>query len=340
MANFPQLTEEDFQQFNQLLGDLLAKSEASAVLIVEKAGHLIHECGPAGQFETTLVSTLASNAYNATAFMANLIGEAQFSGMYQQGEKFSTLIQNIDEHCLLVVIFRADLSVGAVKYYASTTIPLVARQIEIAQEREPSVSFDLTDLDVTDAAALFRRKEPAAADLDAPAPEPELPSAAPQAEAPVAAPDPEPVAAPSEQVAPESIPPAVEAPSPALEPAGEMIVPPTPPPASAASVEEALAFALGQEVGTKPAEPVVPPEPAEPLVPKKGPYIEAVMPGTYWWCACGRSKSQPFCDGSHEGTGLFPIQVDITQAQKRAFCGCKHTRHPPFCDGTHNKVKI
>ena len=61
-------------------------------------------------------------------------------------------------------------------------------------------------------------------------------------------------------------------------------------------------------------------------------------PGAYWWCACGRSKGQPFCDGSHRGTGLGPIKAEITEAKTVAWCGCKHSQNAPFCDGSHAKL--
>jgi CDGSH-type Zn-finger protein len=63
-----------------------------------------------------------------------------------------------------------------------------------------------------------------------------------------------------------------------------------------------------------------------------------MAPGTYYWCACGGSKDQPFCDGSHKGTGFSPVKVDIAVARKVAFCGCKHTKGPPFCDGSHSRL--
>lgn len=55
----------------------------------------------------------------------------------------------------------------------------------------------------------------------------------------------------------------------------------------------------------------------------------------YWWCACGRSADQPFCDGSHKGTGLEPVQYIAPRDRQVTFCGCKRTGNPPFCDGTH-----
>ena len=55
---------------------------------------------------------------------------------------------------------------------------------------------------------------------------------------------------------------------------------------------------------------------------------------TYWWCACGLSKKQPFCDGSHKGTGVGPLQYKPAQAGPTRFCVCKQTRTPPLCDRT------
>jgi CDGSH-type Zn-finger protein len=65
------------------------------------------------------------------------------------------------------------------------------------------------------------------------------------------------------------------------------------------------------------------------------PYVQKVEPGTYAWCACGRSRNQPFCDGSHKGTGFAPKVVKIEAARNVAWCGCKRTEDQPFCDGTH-----
>ncbi|HVY69322.1 MAG TPA: roadblock/LC7 domain-containing protein [Verrucomicrobiae bacterium] len=164
MASFPQLNEEDFQRFTAALNDLLSKSEASTAMIVEKAGYLIHQNGDTGGFDATTVATLASNAFNATQFLTTLINENNFSGMYQQGENFSTLILNVDENCLLVIVFKAQLSVGMVKYYAGATIAELSSQLQIAQAREPGAGLDIIDLNPSDIGELFRRKRPAAAD--------------------------------------------------------------------------------------------------------------------------------------------------------------------------------
>ncbi|HKQ40326.1 MAG TPA: CDGSH iron-sulfur domain-containing protein [Verrucomicrobiae bacterium] len=77
---------------------------------------------------------------------------------------------------------------------------------------------------------------------------------------------------------------------------------------------------------------------AEPVICQRAPIVQKVEPGEYWWCACGRSKSQPFCDGSHAGTGLEPKMVTITESKTVAWCACKHSKRQPFCDGSHAKL--
>ena len=68
------------------------------------------------------------------------------------------------------------------------------------------------------------------------------------------------------------------------------------------------------------------------------PYAIPVESGkTYYWCACGKSKGQPFCDGSHAGTGFNPVKYDAVESKTVYFCGCKQTKNPPLCDGSHNK---
>ncbi|MFH0758143.1 MAG: CDGSH iron-sulfur domain-containing protein [Bacteroidota bacterium] len=61
-------------------------------------------------------------------------------------------------------------------------------------------------------------------------------------------------------------------------------------------------------------------------------------PGTYFWCACGRSSRQPFCDGSHRETGFLPLRVVIAEKQLVKWCSCKMTKTPPFCDHSHREL--
>jgi CDGSH-type Zn-finger protein len=59
----------------------------------------------------------------------------------------------------------------------------------------------------------------------------------------------------------------------------------------------------------------------------------------YFWCSCGKSQKQPFCDGSHKGTSFTPIEYEATSAQQIYFCACKHSKASPLCDGTHRNLE-
>ncbi|PMB37087.1 CDGSH iron-sulfur domain-containing protein [Schleiferia thermophila] len=77
-----------------------------------------------------------------------------------------------------------------------------------------------------------------------------------------------------------------------------------------------------------------------PEIAQKSPYILELQPGKYWWCACGKSSKQPFCDGSHKGSAFRPVVLEIEEPAKVALCGCKHSAHAPKCDGTHRNLKV
>ncbi|WP_354671226.1 CDGSH iron-sulfur domain-containing protein [Thiohalobacter sp. IOR34] len=76
----------------------------------------------------------------------------------------------------------------------------------------------------------------------------------------------------------------------------------------------------------------------EPIIVQKKPHVLELDAGSYYWCACGRSKNPPFCDGSHQGTGLEPIHFELSEPTKVWLCGCKHSARPPFCDGAHKRL--
>jgi len=74
--------------------------------------------------------------------------------------------------------------------------------------------------------------------------------------------------------------------------------------------------------------------------PQYEPYAVEVEEGkTYYWCVCGLSKNQPYCDGSHKQTDLNPVAFTADKTGRVYLCGCKHTRNQPYCDGTHKSVK-
>jgi CDGSH-type Zn-finger protein len=77
----------------------------------------------------------------------------------------------------------------------------------------------------------------------------------------------------------------------------------------------------------------------EAIIAQKSPYpIEVEAGRKYFWCACGRSAKQPFCDGSHKGSGLSPVAFTPEKAETVYLCGCKHSGDKPFCDGSHTSL--
>ena len=78
---------------------------------------------------------------------------------------------------------------------------------------------------------------------------------------------------------------------------------------------------------------------SEPVVAQKTPYAVDVEAGkSYFWCSCGKSAKQPFCDGSHKGTDFNPLKFEATETKTVYFCGCKKTANSPLCDGAHKSL--
>ncbi len=74
-------------------------------------------------------------------------------------------------------------------------------------------------------------------------------------------------------------------------------------------------------------------------MPQKAPYAVNVEAGkSYWWCSCGQSKNQPFCDGSHKGGPFTPQEYKATESKTVYFCGCKQSKAGALCDGSHKSL--
>lgn len=76
-----------------------------------------------------------------------------------------------------------------------------------------------------------------------------------------------------------------------------------------------------------------------PEIASTSPYPVEVEAGRdYWWCACGKSARQPFCDGSHKGTAFVPVKYTASATGTVWMCGCKQTGRAPLCDGSHSRL--
>ncbi len=77
----------------------------------------------------------------------------------------------------------------------------------------------------------------------------------------------------------------------------------------------------------------------QPVIVDKKPVVLELEAGSYYWCSCGYSTNQPFCNGAHKGTDFVPTKFEVTEKKKVALCLCKHTAKAPFCDGTHHQYE-
>lgn len=77
---------------------------------------------------------------------------------------------------------------------------------------------------------------------------------------------------------------------------------------------------------------------SDPNIAAKQPKVTELEPGDYWYCTCGNSDNQPFCNGAHQGTGFTPLKFTIEEKKQVALCQCKQTGNAPFCDGSHAKL--
>ena len=158
MATLPQLIEEDIRRLDDTLRDLLAQTDATVALVIDKGGFLLTHQGHAGELDLTTIGALSSGAFLASQTIAGLVSEKDFNHTLQQGEHSSLFTVNVDEHCLLVVIFPSQSGTGIVKYFSPAAVQRIAQQLAAARARDPEGGLDLSVLNVADPQELFRKK--------------------------------------------------------------------------------------------------------------------------------------------------------------------------------------
>ena len=157
MFTLPELLTEDVQQFNEILTELLFQTQATTALVMDKGGFLITHQGDAQQFDLTTIAALSSGAFMANQTIASLVRETNFNSVHQEGEKLSLFAVNIDEHCLLLIVFKPEAGVGAVKYYAMPAAEKIAQQLQSARLRNPTGGIDLSVLNLANSASVFQK---------------------------------------------------------------------------------------------------------------------------------------------------------------------------------------
>ena len=162
MKGFPQLHTEDVEQLETLLKDFVTRSGVRAALIVESAGYLIHHVGELPG-EPREFASLASNAFNAAQAMSRQLRENFFTQLRVTGTTFQTLIWQVDESCLLVVVYPADMD--SKKVEEGTLLPVINLHelLKIARTRSPGATVDLASEDAESFTKFFRRTPPPAA---------------------------------------------------------------------------------------------------------------------------------------------------------------------------------
>src|ERR1700761_2195261 len=158
MATLPQLLEEDIQQLDGALAEFLRQTSATAALVIDKGGFLITRLGDSNELDLTSIGALAAGAFMATQSIAGLVNEKNFNSTFQQGERYSMLVMEVDTQTLLIVIFTGESGLGIVKYYSSNAASCIAHQFDISRQRNPDGGFDLSMLNVSDPKNLFRKR--------------------------------------------------------------------------------------------------------------------------------------------------------------------------------------
>lgn len=155
MHSLPQLIAEDIHAIEGALGALVEQSEATSAVILDLAGFVITRAGEPDGIDLSTLGALTANAYAATQAIAGLIHEPDVTSLYQEGEKSCLLISKIDGSTLLLIIFPAHVSAGAVKYFSTSTVQSLIAQLETAHARAPGQALDLSALNLSDTAPIF-----------------------------------------------------------------------------------------------------------------------------------------------------------------------------------------
>ena len=158
MATLPQLVEADVRKLDEILQTFLTQSDATVCLVIDKGGFVITQQGPPGELDLATIGALAAGAFLASQTIAGLVNAKNFKHTALEGEQVSLFTVNIDEHCLLVVVFPSKTGIGVVKYYSAAAVTRLAATLAQAWTRDPEGGLDLSEMNLADPQEFFRKK--------------------------------------------------------------------------------------------------------------------------------------------------------------------------------------
>jgi len=158
MFSLPLLIGEDIAAIDAALRDFVSASGARLALFIDGGGFIVTRQGEEGDIDTATLGALAANSFAATQAIARIIEDHSVSSLYQEGHENSLLILSVEEFGFLAVVFPAAIGVGSVKFYGQDVVARVGSQLGSARDRAPDEGLDLSELNLADAAPLFRRR--------------------------------------------------------------------------------------------------------------------------------------------------------------------------------------
>ena len=161
MSGLPVLNQEDQSLFAQALEDFLSRSKALRALLLEQAGYIIRQAGRNPELHTESFAALASNAFNAIDALSKCLQEPDFKVLHQRGGVHQTGIFRIDDSCLLVAVFPAEIPIEEIEKAAELSVSQIAAQLTKARSRLPEVTVDLADHNPPSVETFLFKRKPA-----------------------------------------------------------------------------------------------------------------------------------------------------------------------------------
>lgn len=146
MSSIPSLTIEDVAHIDSVLQDYLDKSESDLVVVVDKGGNVISQCGDLEVMDVTVIAALAAGSFAATKELARRIGEVEFNALYHQGNGSHIFMSSIDDDTIMITVFGSQTTVGLVRFYSAGAATGLANVLKTLRERSEGFQFEAGDI--------------------------------------------------------------------------------------------------------------------------------------------------------------------------------------------------